>query len=257
MKKTKKWNKKISKRKKNNLFGVFKKRLIFFIYLICLSCSLFLVFKVYNYFVKTEVFFIKEIKICGKPDFSQEYIEKILSFCKGKSIFKVDLSQIKQFIEEKIKVENIIIEKDFPDRLIVRINQRKAIACYRDVLIDREGTVFKGKNTKVPLIVGCVEKEDLQKLAYFLNILKESDENFYKRIQKVDLTNHKKMKIDCAGWNLYWGGLKDLEEDDIITKLNYLKKALNDISNNSKCEIEYIDLRFFDKKQPSIIVKTI
>lgn len=252
----KRWNKKISRRKKDNFLTNLKNKFLALIYLVLIGTLLTLTFIIYNYLTKADDFLIKEVEICGKPTFSREQVEKILSFCKGKNIFKINLSYIKRRIEEDTGLGNILLEKDFPDRLIVRINERRVIARYKNVLVDYDGTTFKGRNHGVPAVIGPIEKGEIRVIASFLKRLRECDEGLYKRIQKIDYTNPRKVRISCKGWNLYWGGLKELPEDDIIIKINYLKKVLQDLQRKN-LKIDYIDIRFFKKEEPSVIVKTI
>jgi len=256
MKKAKRWNKKISPREKKGRLTDAKRNFLLAIYLILLGVVLTSSFMIYNYLTKSEDFIIKEVEICGKPTFSRREIENILKFCKGKNIFKVNLSHIKAYLDKDTGLENVLLEKDFPDRLIVRINERDAIARYGNLLVDCDGMTFNGKDDRLLEIIGPGGKENMKMISSFLFRLKQYDENLYKRIQGIDFRNSRKVKICFGGWNLYWGGLKELSKDDIMVKTKYLKVVLRDLQRKNQ-KVDYIDLRHFDKTEPSVIVKTL
>jgi len=254
MKNAKNRNQKVTKRKNKILKLGQKQKILMGVYVICGGLLMSAAFLAYRFFVNSDDFRIKEVKICGEAGISQNQISAINDLCKGENIFKVNLFQMKRKITEKTGVEHIILEKDFPDRMIIRVSERDAIACFENSLIDKDGNVFSGSELDVPLIIGPRNEENLKQIAFFLGYLKEYDEGFYRRIQSVDYTKPRKVKICCAGWNLFWGGLNDLSEDGIITKLEYLKKVLQKTQQNN-IELDYIDLRFLEEDDKSVIVK--
>jgi len=256
MQKAKRWNRKISPRRKKGRLKNAKRNFLLAIYLIIFGVVIVSSFMIYNYLNKSEDFIIKEVEICGNPTFSRKEIENILRFCKGKNIFKINLSHIKAYLGKDTGLENVLLEKDFPDRLIVRINERDAIARHGNLLVDCDGMTFNGKDDRLLEIIGPGKEESIKMVSSFLAQLKKCDEDFYKRIQKIDFRNSRKVKICLGGWNIYWGGLKELSKDDIIFKTKYLKAVLSDLQRKNQ-KVEYIDLRYLNKIEPSIIVKTL
>lgn len=208
---------------------------------------------------------VGEIKISGNQKIESEEIRKIVSenitwkifFKETKSILFIRKNKLKKDILNFFPgIEEVKINRNFPDILIIGVKEREpyAIFCDRECfLIDKKGVIFKKEDGPIndwPIISFLEDSGDI-----FLGS-KVVEKDFFDILESIQKTLKDELKIDIIevatdgnkrlniktneGWEAYFnlGENTDLQ----VLKLNLLLKE--EISPEERKGLEYIDLRF-------------
>jgi len=246
-------------------YRIKKKKSIFRSKFLWLTILILIIFGGIFYLLYLSPYFqIKEIKISGNEKVPTEKIlspvqkeigQKLLFFS-TKSIFLVNLSQIKKGILDNFpQIAEVEIKRRLPSSLGIDVSERQGIAnfCQEEqcFLLDGEGVIFEEvpkENLSAPLIKklgeagplpklggGVMEKELLSKILEINTELK----NLEILAKEVLIVSDDRLNVETQeDWEIYFNPKKDLNWQ--LTKLkavleeNYLPK-------------EYIDLRFGDR----------
>lgn len=209
-------------------------------------------------------FQVEGIEILGSKEISAEKIKslvekrvqtKVLSFS-SKSIFLIPFKKIeKDILTEFPPIQKIDFDRDFPDRLIVSVEQRKPVAVFlqkkNHFLMDPQGVIFKrieqGKTSQFLKVKNLtLRKEaklgdqvvDSKELSQILQIdpqLEDLD------ILSAEIVNEQRVNFKTSlGWEIYISLKEDISQQ-IFNLETVLKEK---ISPEERKELEYIDLRF-------------
>ena len=219
-------------------------------------------------------FQVQEIEISGNEKVSskdilatvQEKLNQKLIFFSTKSIFLVNLNQIKKDILKNFpQIAEIDLKRKFPEILELKIEERKPIAIFNFeesyFFIDKKGVIFEEVSaplenffltgftlpeikssflTEKPKLGEKVVEEEL-----LSKILKISSEfkNLKVKIVEVKIVSDERINLKTSeGWEIYFDPKKDL-----IWQLTKLKVDLeNLIPFERRKDLEYIELRFGD-----------
>lgn len=198
-------------------------------------------------FLESKFFYIKEIEIVGNNELIKDDILKHFEKFKGKPIFFVNTGILDGEILKDIRVKYIKIEKDYPNKLKITLDQREAVAYTRIgdsfYLVDEDLNIFSKlgelRQTEFPII-------------YYDEKTKDEASNVLKKLvisNMYNLTSEIYKEDKYYNIILNSGGKVMIRPDVSVKKLNqgvivYQKEM--ELQNN----IEYIDLRF-----ESVIVK--
>lgn len=94
---------------------------------------------------------------------NQVDLERHLGAWVGNSYFATDLEDIKASLEQRPWVESAAVKREWPDRLMINIREKKPLAYWRDGrLVSRTGELFSPPNPQVagalPLLSGPDER---------------------------------------------------------------------------------------------------
>jgi len=258
----KKFRIKKSYRKPKTRFRIKRKKDFSFKFFFLFSLILGLLVGSFYFIIFSSFFQIKEIKISGNQKISEIEIKKIvlnkikkkIFFYHTKSIFLTNSKKIEKELSENFPlIEKVILKKDFPETLLIKITERKPFAllcqdedCY---FFDKEGVVFeKGKgdlitvkkrNLKKNLSLGdkVFEKKELKAI---LEIEKEISGEFKIKIKKMTLENESLTVYVSEGYRIIFDLNKSIQEQLFNLGVVLSKK----ISTEERKKLEYIDLRF-------------
>lgn len=237
---------------------IFRKRffglgILGFVVLVTLSYCLFFL----------EVFQIEKIIISGDDKVAKEDIEflaeqrlenKILFF-KTKSIFAVDLAQIKRDILNQFpQIAEVEVSRGFFDAVNIVVKKRQSLAQWcgeRCFLLDQEGIIFEEIFEARPGLVliktlsgsaelgeRVIEKESLSQV---FELKAEIEEKMEILIEEAFLASEERLNLKTfEGWEIYFNLKGDLSWQ--ITELKLVLEK--QISPQRRDELEYIDLRF-------------
>ena len=210
-------------------------------------------------------FQIKEIKISGNQKVStenlqniiQNQIEKKVLFLPAKSIFLVNLNEINKNILEKFPhIAQANLNRDFPDILLVQIEERKpvAILCQNEYCfsVDNSGIAFELNEIQPDLVTlrkGDLNSEiklgeklfDQTLIFQILDIQSQLRENFKIPTKEVLIVSDERVNFrTLEGWEIYLN-----PERDVAWQLTKLRVVLEEeIPPENRKNLEYIDLRF-------------
>jgi len=208
---------------------------------------------------------IKEIRISGNQAVEAEAIKKIvlenitwkLFFRETKSILFIRKNKLKREILNFLpRIEDVKINRDFPDTLVIEIREREpyAVFCDRECfLIDKNGVIFErgeGRSGDKPIIrlfegSNDVSLGDTVIDKGFFDILSGIEKNlrddFQINITGVATDGVKRLNIKTnEGWEAYF----NLEGDVSLQVLKLKLLLKEEITPEDRKELEYIDLRF-------------
>ncbi|MBW2560459.1 MAG: FtsQ-type POTRA domain-containing protein [Deltaproteobacteria bacterium] len=142
----------------------------------------------YNFALCADYFQLKHITVSGCQRISEEKIKALAGISLPLNILTLNLEKMERAIEESPWVRNASVGREFPDRLVIEVTERSAVALLKkgnDLhIVDRNGVVFKkfetGDSADVPVLTGFYRDGDLQsdllrKAFAFLDYLSGSD----------------------------------------------------------------------------------
>ena len=229
------------------------------------TLTLFVVGALSYFLFFSSIFQIEKIIVSGEEKIAKEDIEllaerrlenKVL-FLKTKSIFSVNLGQIRQDILNVFpQIAEIEISRGFFDAINILVIERVGLAtwCVEDncFLLDNEGVIFEEVHGE-PDLLKIVDKQNLDSLVLGQKVIEDEKLNqiFEVRsrlaesikifIKEVAIISEERLNVQTPeGWEIYFN-LKG-EIDWQITELALVLEK--QISPERRGELEYIDLRF-------------
>lgn len=189
------------------------------------------------------LFNIKNIEVVGNTKLSEDKIIDLSGISDSVNLFKLDKASVKKAIKENAYVENVEINRKFPNKVIIDIKEREAkyMLQFADsyVYINNQGYMLEISNEKiqVPIIVGFttdlsnikpgnrIKVDDLQKMNMVIKIFETAKTSgIGDLITKIDISNSKNYTIglEREGKTVYLGDCSDLN-----TRIIYLKAILD------------------------------
>lgn len=121
---------------------------------------------VYKYIMPS--FSSPKVTVSGQKTYGAEEIARMLLPMNSSNWFDFNVNQAAAIISSESGIENVIVEKKFPDKIYINVTERKPVAVTFvseggstvPVQIDRNGVLFPGKanlitdTTEVPIISG-------------------------------------------------------------------------------------------------------
>jgi cell division protein FtsQ len=142
----------------------------------------------YNYALCADYFLLKHVIVRGAKRVSGEELKALAGISAPINILTVSPEKMARAIEKNPWIRNASVGREFPDRIVIEVSERKAAALLERegelYLVDRDGTVFKqfeaGDGVDVPVFTGFYRDKnlrgDLLKKAFaFLDHLSGSD----------------------------------------------------------------------------------
>jgi len=193
----------------------------------------------YNFALCADYFQLKHVTVRGCKRISEEEIKDLAGISLPLNILTANLEKMERAIEENPWVRNASVGREFPDRLVIEVTERDAVALLKKgsdlYVVDRDGVVFKKfeavDSADVPVLTGFYRDGDLRrdllgKTFTFLDYLSGSDH--FPRIWNVsevyvdDVCDFSVVTDNHLFLNL---GFEDYEK-----KLKRLKKVMADLA---------------------------
>lgn len=160
------------------------------------------------------LFNIKKIEVQGNEIISKNEIISLSQIQLEENTFKLNKSQIKKQIKENAYIQSVIIVRNLPSEIVIKVEERKPAYLLEYagsyIVIDKQGYMLEIKNEKMnlPVIQGAVTSteefkvgnrlctEDLEKLAEILRIVEIAQVNdIYTIITGIDIVNAENIKL--------------------------------------------------------------
>jgi cell division protein FtsQ len=117
----------------------------------------------YNYLISSPYFSIRETVVRGCRELTEKEVLAMAAIKSTQTILTVNRDIIGQRISSSPWVKDVAVGREFPDRLVLEVHERKAAALFemnQDLyLMDIDGVAFKkvqpGDMTDIPVITGC------------------------------------------------------------------------------------------------------
>jgi len=207
-------------------------------------------------FLFSRTFALKEIILENESQLSRDEVVSICQKSGEVNIFRLDLVSIKNAITRlHPEIMRVDIERRLPDKLIIKVEKRQAIAILRwqdDFLIDREGYIIgQAIQHNLPVISGLnlsryqkevgdrIDALSLIGAMKLLNEYKKLELSENTRLSSIDISSSRNMKFVINGVEV------KVRSEDIIKELQRLEQLSREIEITPE-KIKYIDLRFGD-----------
>jgi len=148
----------------------------------------FLMVYAYNFALCADYFQLKQVTIRGCKKISEEQITDLAGITVPLNILTANLGKMAGAIEENPWIRSASVGREFPDRLVIEVAERDAVALLKKgnelYIVDRDAVVFKkfmaGDSADAPVLTGFYRDGDLQrnlleKTFEFLDYLSRSD----------------------------------------------------------------------------------
>lgn len=207
---------------------------------IAITCTLCIAIIFSIQILKSEVFYIVDIKYDTTNKYIKKDITEKFELLKNKPMFLINISAIKKAIKKDIRVESVSIKRQIPSTLIVNIKEKEFVA----VRI-QDNTKYM-LDTNLNPVIYFKQKLDNQTypILYFENSDKEDIQTIFNNLAKSNIFNDisEIAKINDVWTIILKDNIKLFTNPLVESKKYDLAKELNE-----KIIIrEYIDLRFKD-----------
>ena len=198
-----------------------------------------------KWFIQTDYFKIREIPVSGDNALLKRSIVSKLEKLKGENIVYIDTKKIEKMVKEDVRVKNATIQKVFPSKLKVNIEERKLHAYVKKgtdlFLADSElnlfGYIQEEKFKNIPIVI-YTNDESMKDLKIIISKIKNKD--LYDMISEIRKSEDQKE-------NKYELVLTDkvrIITDTLVNEKKYeeIYKSYKKIKSDQT--IQYIDIRF-------------
>lgn len=198
-----------------------------------------------KWFIQTDYFKIREIPVSGDNAMLKRSIVSKLEKLKGENIVYIDTKKIEKMVKEDVRVKNATIQKVFPSKLKVNIEERKLHAYVKKgtdlFLADSElnlfGYIQEEKFKNIPIVI-YTNDESMKDLKIIISKIKNKD--LYDMISEIKKSEDQKE-------NKYELVLVDkvkIITDTLVNEKKYdeIYKSYQKIKRDQT--IQYIDIRF-------------
>jgi len=209
-----------------------KKKIIFFL-------TLFLLLTTYEFNKESTlpIFNIKEIEFVNNVYLEEDIKEKVINYLSNKSLINVRFKKISLYLNNSQWVKNYKINKNYPNKIIIVINEFKPIALFKKnkklYLINgnfeiTNKIIDKSSNVRMIEISGKYQKSEIQKK--FLEIKKF---DIFDHIKSINMLNLNRLDISLKN-----NTQVKLGNYDIHFQMTALSQVLKKYEN-----LKIIDLR--------------
>jgi cell division protein FtsQ len=198
----------------------------------------------------------------GNRILSSADVQRLANVPVGVRLFDLDLATIEKRVEKNPFVREAAVQRDLPDRIAIKIEERVPIAALsgsRLLYLDADGVILPSVRSEnvfdLPVITGAVQEQDrlpgrkvtgksLQDAVQLLRAALELDENLYRRISEVSIRDNG----DLVAYTVDFGVPVIFGRGDLAMKLATLESFWNSVVNGRGAnELASIDVRFTDQ----------
>jgi cell division protein FtsQ len=195
------------------------------------------------YLSQQDTFFpIRTIQLSGTFQYiDQKEVESTLQAFIGKSFFSLDIQQVQQTISDKSWADSVSIRRIWPDRLNIRIVEKKPVARWdSEHLISHKAAVYHANTDafrQLPLVHAV--NSSPEKILYRYYQLATRFDALNEKLVSVAMDSRGALEIELAS------GLKiKVGRDDIDRKVERLVTIYQQQIQPRRDEIELLDLRY-------------
>lgn len=209
----------------------------------------------------SEYFKIKKVDIVltGRVPLTDDTVKDLLGAHRGRNIFDVDLRATKNYILSNYpEVRTIVINRAFPDKLILKIRPRRPIAqialssgfCLMDAeaivlpliraLVQPDLPIINGMDSRfvVARIGKRCDTPGIRRALWLIGVLNQSRFSEGHDVHIIDVSDEKNLSFYIEGGiEIRIGG------EDFKARIDMLRKTF-ETGRLDKAQIKYIDLRF-------------
>ena len=162
---------------------------------------------------------------------------------KLQNFFNINPLNIQKELINHPWIKKIEVYKKFPDKLIIKITERVAIAIFNDIsLVDGSGNIFKKLEKKKNLLKFYAD--DQKEVKYIYNFYKkfikfQNLNNIQIDISYIKINSIKEFEVRTKANNLIYFGSKNIDE-----RLGRFIQLYGSIELENLNNVEYFDMRY-------------
>ena len=198
-----------------------------------------------KWFIQTDYFKIRQSPVTGDNALLKRDIVSKLEKLKGENIVYIDTKKLEKMIKEDARVKSVTIQKIFPSKLKINIEERKLHAYVKKgtdlFLADSElnlfGYIQEEKFKNIPIVI-YTNDESMKDLKIIISKIKNKDlYDMISEIKKSDDQKENKYELVLID------GVKIIT-DTLVNEKKYdeIYKSYKKIKSDQA--IQYIDIRF-------------
>ncbi|MBW2063734.1 MAG: FtsQ-type POTRA domain-containing protein [Deltaproteobacteria bacterium] len=235
------------------MFGCFTK---FSLLVICLTVISAMLVTAYGYLLRSPYIRLEKVIIQGFERDSKRDLLRLSGLNGQMSLLAIDTEQVRQRIKGHPWVREVVLEKQFPHALVIKVEKEEACAMVlldRLYYVNRWGEIFKpveeGEDTDFPVITGVGKAEEtrnsiLKEAVRLINFLEsEGDQWSVEELAEVHMERD-------GSVSLYFNSLPapvTANSSDIGFRMAGLKKVVEDLNKKGTLPmVKKIDLSYPD-----------
>ncbi|MBA3660273.1 MAG: FtsQ-type POTRA domain-containing protein [Gammaproteobacteria bacterium] len=190
----------------------------------------------------SQIFPIKKVQIFGSEHLDHDEMKFLVSPLVEKSFFTVNVDQIRERLRQLPWASDIFVRRQWPDKIEVRVVEKKAIAHWNGgTLLSHGGVIFSPKKETYPNNLPQFRGPDGKQMI----MLKYYDEinrllsPLHAKISYLELTPYYHWKVMLSN-----GITLQIGHKDILTRLDHFVKVYPKIVGTRAESVEYVDLRY-------------
>ncbi len=192
----------------------------------------------------SQVLAVQTVKVEGVTTLKAAQVRSQAAIRLGEPLVRVDTAQIESRVAAIPRVQKVVVSRKWPHTLVVRVQERKAVAWVRDGLqvrlIDKYGIDFRTLDTKpkslMEIEVSAFEarerQQSLEAAATVIELIRTSDPALYKQVQAVSADTKDSVELNLTkGRTVVWGSAaKGEQKIRVLRPLLKIKARGYDVS---------------------------
>lgn len=183
------------------------------------------------YFMTSDFFNVKKVQVTGGEHIVEENKAGVRKLVLGKSIFRVPTGNIKSILSRNPWVKEVKISKDYPDRVVININERKPVAVLSDGIsyytVSGDGHVLEISEKPSQLVqimdiplknLSVGEKINSEEFKQALEIYKSLPQSLKKDVMVISAPSVERIVMYVGGVEVIYGMAEHIEEKNTVLK---------------------------------------
>jgi cell division protein FtsQ len=192
----------------------------------------------------SQVLSVQTVKVEGVTTLKPAQVRSQAAVRLGEPLIQVDTAKVESRVAAIARVQKVEVSRSWPHTLVIRVQERKAVAWVRDGLqvrlIDKYGIDFRtlGKEPRslVEVDVSAFEANErhqsLEAAASVIELLRTSDPALYRQVQAVSADTKDSVELNLTkGRTVVWGSAaKGEQKIRVLRPLLKIKARGYDVS---------------------------
>ncbi|TXL62841.1 cell division protein FtsQ/DivIB [Aeromicrobium terrae] len=192
----------------------------------------------------SQVLAVQTVKVEGVTTLKAAQVRSQAAVRLGEPLVRVDTAQIESRVAGIPRVQKAVVSRKWPHTLVIRVQERKAVAWVRDGLqvrlIDKYGidfrTLDKQPKSLMEIDVTAFEarerQQSLEAAATVIELIRTSDPALYKQVQAVSADTKDSVELNLTkGRTVVWGSAaKGEQKIRVLRPLLKIKARGYDVS---------------------------
>lgn len=205
--------------------------------------SLVLIIALAIYFLNSGYFRVKAVNFKGTSHIAEENLKKAKNMFTGKNIFRIPIKDVREILMSTPWVKEVEIHREFPDRINIRVIERKPVATITDgiqyFLVSDDGMVLEASDSQPELIqiadlpIKRLKPGDIVKVEEFneaMKIYTNLPLSIKKKVSVISAPSTERIILYIRGVEVLYGMAEHLEEKNAVLEQILKKEGTSVIS---------------------------